>query len=91
MQQGAQLFGGAGGGGMNFMNMTALMGGGGGVGGAGIGGGGNNAMALPAFAPVGGSSSAPASVMTGTVTPRGNDGASMAGSMAESSMAASMN
>jgi len=39
-QGGAQLFGG--GGGMNFMNMTALFGrGGGGGGGNGVGGGGN--------------------------------------------------
>lgn len=38
-QGGAQLFGG--GGGMNFMNMTALFGRGGGGGGNGVGGGGN--------------------------------------------------
>mmetsp|Transcript_37657 Transcript_37657/g.67824 ORF Transcript_37657/g.67824 Transcript_37657/m.67824 type:complete len:235 (-) Transcript_37657:1261-1965(-) len=78
MAQGAQLFGGTGG--MNFMNMAALMG-------ANGAGGGGALMGMPNVAPGGnGGGGAASSMGMATVTPRGNDVVSMAGS----SMAGSM-
>jgi len=81
--QGAQLFGGAGGS-MNLMNMATLMG---------ANGAGGASMGMPSIAPGGNNGVGGAVSRRGMtpgvapmVTPRGNDGASMAGS----SMAGSM-
>ena len=74
--QGAQLFGGAGGGGMDFMNLAALVGGGA----NGIGGGGAASFA-PSVAPTSGNGMAMA-----TVTPRDSGDASSMVSSMQSSM-----
>ena len=67
---------------MNFANMTSLLGG---------GGGGGDSMEISSVATArknaaGDAAQAPYA-RAGTVTPRGNDGASRAGSIAGSSMA----
>ncbi|KAL3766486.1 hypothetical protein ACHAW5_001155 [Stephanodiscus triporus] len=80
MAQGAQLFGG--GGCVNFANMAALLGGG--------GGGDSTGRPSATTARNIADDAAAAFARTGTVTPRGNDGASRAGSMASSSMAGSV-
>lgn len=80
MAQGAQMFGG--GVCRNFANMTSLLGG---------GGSGVDSMEISSVTTArtnaaGGAAPAPYA-RAGTVTPRGNDGASRAGSIAGSSMA----
>ena len=78
---------------MNFANMAALLGGGGGGGGGGDGvRGRGDSMETSSVATARNAAgdAATAYARTGTVTPRGNDVACRAGSMAGSSMARSV-
>ena len=69
---------------MNFMNMM-------GAANAGGGGGGVDSMGMQQSSAAPGGSNNNNDAMMGMVTPRGNDAASMAGSITGSSMAGSMN